>query len=308
MSISVQPIESINNLDGTQTYTFFEPTTSTWTYLVTDTSTSESILIDPVLDYDLPTGTITTQTADGILAFAEKERLKIVRVIETHAHADHLTSAWYVKSKLGAGGPLICIGEGIKKVQEVVKGKFALDDLKTDGSQFDILFKDGDTFQLGNTPCRIFHTPGHTPDSNTLLIGKQLYTGDTIFLPDVGTARCDFPGGSAEALYKSITSTLLSLPDSTRIYVGHDYPPATREGGALPKAHCTIAEQKRENKHLKDGTPLGDFKKWREERDAGLGQPRLMQASLQVNVRAGRLPEADKEGRRFFKTVIKALF
>jgi glyoxylase-like metal-dependent hydrolase (beta-lactamase superfamily II) len=188
-----QPDETINNQDGTITYTFFEKVTSTWTYLVTDTSTSTAVLIDPVLDYDLPTGKISTETADGILAFIRVHKFRVVRVMETHAHADHLTAAQYFKLKCNEFNKaefgldstdddvLVCIGVGITSVQKVVKDKFALDDasLKTDGSQFDVLLKEGDTFTFGKTECKVFHTPGHTPDSNTFLIGGQVYTGKT---------------------------------------------------------------------------------------------------------------------------------
>ncbi|KAJ3189083.1 hypothetical protein HK101_008938 [Irineochytrium annulatum] len=289
-------IATAANGDGTTTHSFFDKATATWTHLVVDDATREALVIDPVLDYDPITGKIGTGSADAVLKCATEKGYRIGRILETHVHADHLSSSQYIKKKLGGTTP-VCIGHLITEVQKMVKETYALDHLATDGSQFDQLLKEADTFPLGNTPTKVLHTPGHTPDSSAFLIGRQIYVGDVLFLPDVGTARCDFPGGSATDLHGSITRKLLTLPADTRVFVGHDYPP---DGRDAPRAFATVAEQRGGNKHVKDGHDEGEFMRWRRERDAGLGQPRLLHAALQVNADGGRLPPSDGK-RRFVK-------
>ncbi|KAJ3109784.1 hypothetical protein HDU97_000014 [Phlyctochytrium planicorne] len=290
------------NEDGTITHGFFDTITGTWTFVVVDEATKEAAIIDSVLGYDLATGAIDTKLADALLAWLHQEKIKPTIILETHVHADHLTAANYLKVKLGGNVP-VAIGEHIKTVQKVVKQKYDLPaEFLTDGSQFDTLLADGATFKVGNTSARVIHTPGHTPDSNTFLIGHNAYVGDVVFLPDVGSARCDFPGGSAHDLFKSITVKLLALPDHTKIFIGHDYPPG--EDRAHPHPFATVANQRSSNKHVKDGVSESEFTTWRKERDAQLGQPRLLHASLQLNATAGRLPPKDAEGRSFFRTPV----
>ncbi|KAI9366032.1 Metallo-hydrolase/oxidoreductase [Zopfochytrium polystomum] len=299
MSPSSSQLEPVvtDNADGTVTHSLFEPVTCTWTHVVAHSATNLAVIIDPVLDYDLATGAISTKFADAILRLVQDRGFTVNRIIETHAHADHLTAAQYLKKNLGGGVP-VCIGAGIKQVQAVVKERYALDpaSFAVDGSQFDHLFHDGDSFPLGPLTCTVLHTPGHTPDSNSYVIGAQVYCGDTIFAPDVGSARCDFPGGKASDLFASITRKLLALPPETRIYIGHDYPPGPARSAPVPFA--TVKDQLDANKHVKQGTVETDFTTWRTERDSQLGQPRLMHASLQANAAAGNLPA-------FFKTPVK---
>ncbi|KAI9095852.1 beta-lactamase-like protein [Phlyctochytrium arcticum] len=281
-------------------YGFYEKGTGTWQYLVADERSREGALIDPVLDFDPASGNISTATADGLLAFADKGGYKIRRVLETHAHADHLTAAQYIKRHLG-GSVSVGIGERITKVQETFKKIYALDDLQTDGSQFDDLWKDDQVFKLGDLDTLVIPLPGHTPDHVGYLIGDSVFVGDSLFMPDTGTARADFPGGSAGDLY-SAAQRLLSLPAHFKIYVGHDYPPSPR---TEPQCVATVAEHKDHNKYLKMGTDREQFLKLRNERDSKLGAPRLLHPSLQVNLRAGHLPEPDKEGRRFLKLPVR---
>ncbi|EPS98649.1 hypothetical protein FOMPIDRAFT_131337 [Fomitopsis schrenkii] len=245
-------------------YTFFENATSTWQYVVVDPHTRKAVVVDPVLDYDANAGTVTTQTADGLLVFVEMEGLKVRRVLETHAHADHLTAAQYIKQQLGGDIP-VCIGRRIEQM-------------------FDCYFDDDQEFKLGQLSWSVMHLPGHTPDHVGYLIGKAVFTGDSIFNPDVGTARADFPGGNAEDLYASM-QRLLALPADYRLF-------------------STVADQRAANKHLKLGADKADFIAWRKQRDAVLGAPRLLHPSLQVNIRAGRLPPPDAQGRVFFRIPI----
>ncbi|KAI9002976.1 beta-lactamase-like protein [Hyaloraphidium curvatum] len=295
----------------TEVKAIFEPVTATCQYVVTDPATKASVIIDPVLDYDPVSGKVTTKSADEVLAYVAEKGLKVERIIETHMHADHLTSAQYLKTMLGRQGthgldgksaPVTCIGERITVVQETFAKIFRIpeSEMARDGSQFDVLWKDGEMFKLGNLDCKVFFTPGHTPACSTVQIGPDAaFCGDTIFLPDVGSARCDFPKGSAETLYKSIKEGLFGLPDSVRIYVGHDYPPvdADSKKPARDPAFCsTVGAQKTENKQINAETPLDAFVEWRHGRDKTLGKPRLLYQSLQVNMRGGRFPTRKMEG------------
>ncbi|KAJ3176797.1 hypothetical protein HDU85_006532 [Gaertneriomyces sp. JEL0708] len=286
--------------DEASIYGFFEKATSTWQYVVADEKTREAFIIDSVLDFDPASATISTATADGLLEFIREANYKVTRILETHAHADHLTAARYLKRRLGGSVP-VGIGALICKVQETFKPIYGMENFVTDGSQFDNLFNDGEALRLGDLHAQVLHLPGHTPDHVGYLIGESVFTGDSIFMPDVGSARSDFPGGSATDLYAS-GERLLSLPSHYSVYVGHDYPPSERG-----EASCcsTVADQREKNKHLKSGTDKEQFIKWRSDRDATLSSPRLLHASLQVNLRAGRLPDADKEGRIFLKLPIR---
>ncbi|KAH8917651.1 Metallo-hydrolase/oxidoreductase [Atractiella rhizophila] len=282
-------------------HSFFEKVTGTWTYVVSSPSASkETMIIDTVLDFDPASGMISTASADIVLEFVKQEQLKVVYILETHAHADHLTASQYAAHSLSNNGvrPKIGIGSRITEVQKTFAGKYGLEAVREEEweKMFDCLWKDDEVFKLGELEVKAVHLPGHTPDSMGYVIGSKVFTGDSIFLPDVGSARADFPNGSAHALYKSMF-TLLSLDPNTSLFVGHDYPPAGTRG---PTASSTVEEQKKENKHVKDGTTEEQFVKFREERDAQLAVPRLLHASMQVNIRGGRLPEKDGQGRRKF--------
>ncbi|RPD78055.1 Metallo-hydrolase/oxidoreductase [Lentinus tigrinus ALCF2SS1-7] len=278
-------------------FTFFEKATSTWQYIVVDPHTSEAVIIDSVLDYDPASGVISTATADGLVSFVEQNGLKVIKILETHAHADHLTAAQYLKQQLGGDVP-VCIGQRIKQVQETFAPIYGLE-LSSMDNAFDAYLKDNEEFNLGSLSCHVLHLPGHTPDHVGFVIGKAVFTGDSIFNPDVGTARADFPGGNAETLYASM-QRLLSLPGEYRLYVGHDYPQNRDQ-----TCFSTVADQRAENKHVKEGTDATSFIQWRKDRDAVLGAPRLLHPSLQVNIRAGRLPPADEQGRVFLRTPVK---
>ncbi|KAF9820430.1 hypothetical protein IEO21_01439 [Rhodonia placenta] len=278
-------------------FTFFENATSTWQYIVVDPHTSDAVVIDPVLDYDANAGAISTKTADGLLSFIHHEGLHVRRILETHAHADHLTAAQYFKQHLGQDVP-VCIGQRISQVQETFAPIYGLDDPALFEKTFDCYLKDDEQFELGRLSCRVMHLPGHTPDHVGYMIGKAVFTGDSIFNPDVGSARADFPGGNAEALYASM-QRLLSLPADYRLFVGHDYPQDRDQ-----TCWSTVEDQRERNKHLKVSTDAQTFIQWRKQRDAVLGAPRLLHPSLQVNIRAGKLPPKDEKGRVFFKVPI----
>ncbi|TFK54333.1 Metallo-hydrolase/oxidoreductase [Heliocybe sulcata] len=279
-------------------YSFFEQATSTWTYVVVDPASKEAAVIDPVLDYDHPSGKISTETADGILAFIQEKRLVVRYILETHAHADHLTGAQYYKRSLGGNVP-VCIGSRIKQVQQTFARVYDVDSTLFNDT-FDVYFKDDEHFTLGGMPCKVMHLPGHTPDHLGYVFGRAVFTGDSIFMPDVGSARADFPGGNVKDLYNSM-QRLLSLPSDHLLFVGHDYPPDRDVEDVV-----TIEDQRRRNKHVKAGTDEATFTAFRSARDAQLGAPKLLHPSLQVNIRAGKLPLADKEGRVFFKVPVRA--
>jgi glyoxylase-like metal-dependent hydrolase (beta-lactamase superfamily II) len=272
-----------------QVESFYDPATFTFTHVVFDHAGGRAAIVDPVLDFDPAAARTSTVSADRILAFLRAQDLGVDWILETHAHADHLTAASYLKAQTGAQ---VAIGRGITRVQERFSALFGLGaEFRTDGSQFDRLLDDGDTLRIGELRARVLATPGHTDDSLTYLIGDAAFVGDTIFAADTGTARADFPGGDANKLYHSI-QRVLSLPEQTRLFLCHDYPPAQRR--ARPES--SITEQKARNVHIGTGVSASHFVRMRTERDATLPAPRLILPSLQVNIRAGVLPPADANG------------
>ena len=264
---------------------FFDEATFTVTYVVSDPATRKAAIIDPVLDFDPISGRTTTKSADEVIDYIRQQDLDVDWILETHVHADHLSGAVCLKEALGGQ---TAIGAAVQTVQDVFKGIFNLKDLAADGSQFDRLFSDGDTFPVGDIEGRVIATPGHTPACLTYVIGDTAYVGDTMFMPDFGTARTDFPGGDAGQLYDSIQKTL-SLPDNTRLFMCHDYKAPGRDVYAW---ETTVAEQRDNNIHINKDVSREQFIKMREGRDAQLGMPKLILPSIQVNVRAGRLPRA----------------
>ncbi len=278
----------------------FDPATSTVSYIVADPASGEAAIIDPVLDFDAKSARVSTASADALLAALARQDLRLTHVLETHAHADHLSAADYLRAKTGA---TIVIGAHIREVQETFIPLFEADDLKSDGKVFGRLVEDGDTIPLGQLAIRVMHTPGHTPACVTYLIGDAAFVGDTLFMPDYGTARADFPGGDAAALYRSIRE-ILALPGSTRIFVGHDYLPAGRD---QIRWETTVAEQLAENIHVHDGVSEDAFVAMRQARDATLAAPNLILPSLQVNIRAGAMPPASPGGHIFLRLPINAL-
>lgn len=277
---------------------FFDEPTSTVSYLVWDPSTKQAAVIDPVLDWDHKSGTADTAFADRMLAAAEEEGVVIRWVLETHAHADHLTAAPYIKARTGAP---IGIGEHIKEVQRIFRPVFDVRDLKPEGGDFDRLFRDGERFMLGALEVEVMHLPGHTPADIAYRIGQDVFVGDTIFMHDYGTARADFPGGDARVLFRSI-KRLLSLPPETRLWMCHDYKAPGRDTYAW---QSTVAEQRAHNPHVKDGTTEEEFVAFRTGRDAKLAAPTLLLPSIQVNIRAGRFPEAEENGVRYLRIPVK---
>jgi glyoxylase-like metal-dependent hydrolase (beta-lactamase superfamily II) len=279
---------------------FFDPRTATISYVVSDAATRRAAIIDPVLDYDFKSGHTNTRAADEVLAYLRAENLDVQWILETHAHADHLSGARYLQEQVGG---LIAIGENIREVQATFKKIYNLErTFLPDGSQFDHLFKDGESFRIGGLEARALLVPGHTPADMAYLVGDAVFVGDTLFMPDVGTARADFPGGDARMLFRSIRR-LLELPDETRIFVCHDYPPAPRK----PAWQSTVAEQRVANIHVRDGVSEEQFVAMRTARDATLEVPTLILPSIQVNVRAGRLPPADANGIAYLRIPINAL-
>ena len=280
---------------------FFDPATNTVSYVVTDPNGSGAAIIDSVLDFDYASGRTDTASADRIIEYTQEHGLRIDWILETHVHADHLSAAPYLQERLGGK---IGIGTEITTVQNTFGKVFNEGtEFQRDGSQFDALFKEGDTFQIGQMRGEVLHTPGHTPACLTYVIGDAAFVGDTLFMPDFGTARCDFPGGSADMLYGSIQK-ILALPDETRIFVGHDYLPKGRDTYAW---ETTVAEQKAANVHVGGGATREDFVALREARDATLGMPRFIIPSLQVNMRAGNMPKAEDNGTVYLKVPINKL-
>jgi len=280
---------------------FFDDATNTVSYVVREPEGRTCAIIDSVLDYDQAAGRTNTQSADEIIAWVKSEELVVAWILESHVHADHLSAAPYLQEHLGGQ---VGIGANITMIQDTF-GKIFNEGTKfqRDGSQFDALFKDGDSFHIGQMRADVLHTPGHTPACLTYTIGDAAFVGDTLFMPDFGTARCDFPGGSAEDLYASIQK-ILALPDETRIFVGHDYKAPGRDEFAW---ETTVGEQKALNVHIGEGRPMEEFVAMREERDAKLGMPRLILPSLQTNMRAGHLPEPEDNGKSYFKVPINTL-
>ena len=278
---------------------FFDPQTWTYTYVVYESKGSACIVIDSVLNYDPKSGRTKTESADEVIAFIKEHRLQLEWILETHAHADHLTAAPYIQEKLGGK---IAIGDHITAVQGVFKGIFNLDDVALDGSQFDVLIKEGESIAFGNLSFKALYVPGHTPACMAYEIGDSIFVGDTLFMPDVGTARCDFPGGSASNLYRSIQS-ILKYPPNTKLYMCHDYPP----NGRPPEYQSTVADQKEANIHVHDGITEEQFVAMRTKRDAGLEMPVLILPSIQVNIRAGHMPKAEGNGTAYLKIPLNAL-
>ena len=279
---------------------FFDPVTNTVTYLVWDPATRAAAIIDPVLDFDPNAGRLTTGSADAVLAAAAGNQLRIDWILDTHAHADHLSGADYLRRLTGAK---LGIGAHITKVQKAFVPLFGQTPDSPDGHVFDALLNEGDTLPLGNLEIRVLHTPGHTPACVTYLIDDMAFVGDTLFMPDYGTARADFPGGDARALYRSIRK-ILALPPETRIFVGHDYLPKDRDTFVW---ETTVADERARNVHVHDGISEDAFVEMREARDKTLAAPRLILPSLQVNIRAGALPPAESDGKVYLKLPVNAL-
>lgn len=277
---------------------FFDEPTFTVTYLVGDPATREAAVIDPVLDFDAASGRISTGSAEAVLAAAAAGGWKITRVLETHAHADHLSAAPFIKARTGAR---VGIGAHIGAVQKVFAGVFNAADVSGTGAEFDDLFADGQTFRLGELEVEVLHTPGHTPACVSYRIGDAVFVGDTLFMPDYGTARADFPGGDAAALYRSIRR-ILALPPETRLFMCHDYKAPGRETFAW---ETTVAEQRAKNIHVHDGVDEAAFVAMRQERDKGLAAPRLLLPSVQVNIRAGHLPPAEDNAVHYLKLPLR---
>ena len=279
---------------------FFDPATHTVTYLVSDPATGQAAIIDPVLDFDAPSARTSTRSIDAVMAALRSEGLTLALVLETHAHADHLTAAAHLRATTGVS---IGIGGRITQVQSAFGPLFGADDVRPDGAVFDHLYADGDAFALGDLTVEVIHTPGHTPACVSYRIGDAVFTGDTLFMPDYGTARTDFPGGDARTLYRSI-QRLLALPGETRVFVGHDYLP---QGRADYRFETTVAEQRAHNIHIGGGVSEDAFVAMREARDATLGAPQLILPSLQVNIRAGDLPPPDANGQRYLRLPLNAI-
>ena len=277
---------------------FFDEPTNTISYLVGDPATRIAAVIDPVLDFDLASGVADTCSAERILAFAREQNWQIAMILETHVHADHLSAAPFFKAQTSAW---IGIGVHIRDVQRIFRPVFGLTDLKSDGSDFDRLFEDGDRFAIGGLDVEVLHVPGHTPADVTYRIGDAAFVGDTLFMPDYGTARADFPGGDARTLFRSIRR-LLSLPSETRLFLCHDYKAPGRDEY---RWETTVGEQRQTSVHVHDGMTEDDFVAMREQRDAGLPVPKLLLPSMQVNIRAGHFDEAESNGVTYLRIPVK---
>jgi glyoxylase-like metal-dependent hydrolase (beta-lactamase superfamily II) len=279
---------------------FYDLNTGTMTYVVYEHAGSPAAIVDPVLDYDPKAARTSTRSADAVLDFVREQRLSVEWILETHAHADHLSAAPYLRRQLGGK---IAIGESIRTVQGVFKKIFDLEpEFRLDGSQFDHLFADGEPFKIGSLDAVAIYVPGHTPADMAYRIGDAVFVGDTLFMPDLGTARCDFPGGDARAMYRSI-QRLLALDADTRLFVCHDYPPEPRG----PQWQSSVREQREHNIHIGGGKTEDEFVTMREARDATLSMPTLILPAIQVNIRAGRFPDASQNGTTFLKIPLNAL-
>lgn len=278
---------------------FYEPRTSSIQYVVSCPQTKRCAIIDPVLDFDEKSGVTATEQADIILDYVSQQGLEVEWILDTHPHADHFSAARYLKGRTGAK---TAIGEKVKDVQKLWKTIYNWPDFPADGSQWDRLFAEGETFKVGNLDAKVLFSPGHTLASITYVIGDAAFVHDTLFMPDGGTARADFPGGSASRLWKSIQE-IVSLPPQTRIFTGHDYQP----GGREPKWESTVAEQREKNIHLAKAKDEASFVELRECRDRTLPMPKLILHALQVNMNGGRLPEPEANGRRYLKFPLDAL-
>ncbi len=279
---------------------FFDEKTHTVSYVVADSQTKQCVVIDPVLDYDRVTGRTATASVEVIIQFISANKLRLERVLETHVHADHLSAAPVLKQRLQAE---TAIGSQISVVQAVFRDIFNLDDMPIDGSQFDQLLAEGDQFLIGNLQATVMHTPGHTPACVSYVIGDAAFVGDTLFMPDFGTARCDFPGGDASVLYDSIQK-ILELGDATRLFMCHDYKAPGRDEYAW---ESSVREQRKGNVHVHAGVTKQDFVKFRQQRDASLSMPKLIIPSIQVNICAGNLPEPESNGVSYLKVPLNVL-
>ncbi len=278
----------------------FDPSTWTVTYVVYDQAGGTCAIIDSVLDYDPKSGRTSTESADKVIAFVKEQQLSVAWILETHAHADHLTAAPYLKAHLGGK---TAIGDHITAVQRVFKGVFNLEpSFKEDGKQFDHLLHQDETFAIGQLTAKALYVPGHTPACVAYQVGDAVFVGDTLFMPDVGSARCDFPGGDAKTLYASARK-ILSLPDETRLFMCHDYPPEGRD----VRFETTVAEQRAHNIHLHDGIDEAEFVRMRTARDATLAMPVLILPAVQINIRAGEFPPKDDNGVAYLKIPLNAL-
>ena len=278
---------------------FFDPATFTVTHVVTDPATQRAAIIDSVLDYDPKSGRTTQHSADLVIAYVRQNGLTVDWLLETHAHADHLSAAPYLQEQLGGK---IGIGRQICAVQTVFKKLFNAEEMNTEGADFDRLFDDAERFMIGEIEVQVLHTPGHTPACLTYVIGDHAFVGDTLFMPDYGSARCDFPGGDAATLFRSIRK-VLALPPTTQLHLCHDYPPASRAAQWV----TTVAEQRANNIHVHDGISEAEFVAMRTARDKTLAMPVLLLPAIQVNCRAGKLPPPENNGTRYLKIPLNAL-
>lgn len=298
MTVTASPIASATS--APQVQAFFDPATWTVSYVVFDHAGGHCAIVDSVLDYDPKSGRTSTKSADALMAFVKEQALTVQWILETHAHADHLSAAHYLRKKLGGQ---IAIGAAITDVQNVFKGVFNLEpEFHPDGRQFDHLFQPDEVFAIGDLRAQALSVPGHTPACMAYQVSDAVFVGDTLFMPDVGTARCDFPGGNAHHLYASVRK-LLDLPGETRLYMCHDYPPEGREAQWV----STVAEQRASNIHVHDGVSEDAFVAMRSRRDAGLAMPTLILPSVQVNIRAGAMPPAEADGRVYLKVPVNVL-
>lgn len=283
-----------------QVRSFHDPATGTVTHVVYEKPGSACAIVDPVLDFDAKSGRTGTASVEKVAEFVRAQQLRLEWILETHAHADHLSAAPWLRTRLGGR---IAIGAGITRVQGVFRQLFNLEpSFAADGRQFDHLFADGESFRIGALEAKVLAMPGHTPTCVAYQVGDAVFVGDTLFMPDVGTARCDFPGGSAVQLYRSVRR-LLSLPPATRLFMCHDYPPA----GRAPRWETTVAEQRASNIHVHDGVTEEDFVAMRTARDATLEMPHLILPAIQVNIRAGQMPPAEANGVTYLKIPVNAL-
>jgi len=278
---------------------FFDECTNSFTYLVVDPASRHAAVIDPVLDFDAASGAIGTKSAERILAAADEQGLSIALVLETHPHADHLTAAPFFRERTGAR---VAIGAGVREVQKTFAPMFGADDLKSDGGDFDLLLEDGQRLPLGDLTIEVIATPGHTPACVSYMVGDAVFVGDTLFMPDYGTARTDFPGGDARQLYRSIHK-LLALPPETRLFMCHDYKAPGRDAFAW---ETTVADQRANNVHIGAGVSEDGYVAMRETRDSSLSAPKLLLPAIQVNIRAGRMPPAEENGVSYLKIPVKA--
>ena len=284
-----------------QVQSFFDPATWTISHIIHHGAGSSCAIVDSVLDYDPKSGRTRFDSANKLIQFIQDHDLKTEWILETHAHADHLSASAYLKKTIGGR---VAMGEHIRAVQHAFKGIFNLkDEIKTDGSQFDVLFKDNEQFQIGDLTARVMFVPGHTPACTSYIVGDAAFVGDTIFMPDVGTARCDFPGGDALQLYQSI-QRLLAMPDDTKLYLCHDYPP---DNEREPVVQTTVAAERAGNIHVHDGISATEFVDMRTTRDANLAMPNLILPAIQVNIQAGELPKAEDNGTRYLKIPLNVL-